>query len=253
MGVNKAKIFTITSSSGGTGKTNTTLNLAGILSLKKKKTLILDFDLYFGSIGAMLNVPYKNDLYRMYEDISNSLFTTLDDYIVPYNDYIDVLCSPLDPRLARNINATFINTVISFVISKYDVVLIDTSDGMNDINLISFDYSDSILYVINNDIMSLKNMKSALEIYNDMEFDNIKIILNNSTNKDKNSFSMFEIQKLLNHDIDFIIPASFYQKKYDNYVMDGKLFTIDKKIRKNNYKGIKAFEYIIDTLLKEFK
>ena len=56
MAINKAKVLTITSVRGGTGKTTTALNLAGLLSLKKEKTLLIDLDLYESAIGPLLNI-----------------------------------------------------------------------------------------------------------------------------------------------------------------------------------------------------
>ena len=53
MAINKAKVLTITSVRGGTGKTTTALNLAGLLSLKKEKTLLIDLDLYESAIGPL--------------------------------------------------------------------------------------------------------------------------------------------------------------------------------------------------------
>ena len=59
MAIPKAKIITIASVKGGTGKTTTVLNLAGTYSIMKKKTLILDFDLYSGGIALSLNIDIK--------------------------------------------------------------------------------------------------------------------------------------------------------------------------------------------------
>ena len=59
MAVHKGKIFAVTSTKGGTGKTTTVLNLAGIFSLQNKKTLILDLDLYSSAVAASLNLNYK--------------------------------------------------------------------------------------------------------------------------------------------------------------------------------------------------
>ena len=56
MAIKKAKIFTISSVKGGVGKTNLTLMLAGILENLKKKTLIIDLDLFSGGIAVSLNI-----------------------------------------------------------------------------------------------------------------------------------------------------------------------------------------------------
>ena len=48
MALNNAKVITVTSVKGGTGKSTTVLNLAGVLSEIGKKTIIVDLDLYSG-------------------------------------------------------------------------------------------------------------------------------------------------------------------------------------------------------------
>ena len=54
----KAKTITITSVKGGTGKTTTVLNIAGLLSARKLRTIIVDLDLHSGVIAPSLNVQF---------------------------------------------------------------------------------------------------------------------------------------------------------------------------------------------------
>ena len=70
MPIKEAKLITIASVRGGTGKTTTALNLAATYSLMNKKVLILDYDLYSGGIALSLNVDINSDLYKLaYESI----------------------------------------------------------------------------------------------------------------------------------------------------------------------------------------
>ena len=52
---------------------------------------------------------------------------------------------------------------------KYDVIIIDTNHILSEMNLVVMDASDMILYVISNDPVDIKNMKTMVSILKDME------------------------------------------------------------------------------------
>ena len=251
MSLNKAKVFTITSVSGGVGKTTTVLNLSGILSSLEKKVLILDLDLTSSDIAATLNLDYDFDIYNLYEDINNNKFNSLKDYVVSYNEYIDILSSPKDPRLGRKIPINTLKTIIYKAQLKYDVILIDTSHVLTDINLLAFDLSDEMLFVISNDSMNLKSMKSFVSILDSMNKNNYKIILNESINKDRNFYNKYDIKSIVGRSINYTIPSSFYIKDIDKYVINGSILTLVPKIVKQNKTAMNNFKLIISNLLKE--
>ena len=168
MAIKQAKVITVTSVKGGTGKSTVALSLAGILSNKKLKTIILDMDLHSGVIAASLNLKVNKDIYTLINDYMNHGLKDLDEYIVKYNDYIDVLSAPKDPRQVGKISSQYIDILIKKLKYKYDVILIDTNHIIDNINLVTFDNSDYIIYIITSGLMDLKNMKTMLAIYKDM-------------------------------------------------------------------------------------
>ena len=169
MELNKAKIITVTSCKGGVGKTTTLLNVAGTYADNDKKVLIIDMDLYSSSVSVMLNLNPINDIYTLSDDLNNNRFNDIDDYITNYNKNIDVISSPKDIRMSGKINSTYIPIILSKVSLRYDVILIDTNHFMNEVNLTLLENSDSILYVITNEAVDLKNMRSMIAIYKDMD------------------------------------------------------------------------------------
>lgn len=251
MALNKAKVFTISSVKGGVGKTTTVLNLAATYSRLGKEVLIIDLDLYCGDVAATLNIDNTRDIYNLFEDINNNKFTNLEDYITKYNDKISVLSSPKDPRFARKINSKVLNLILYKASFKFDVILIDTNHILTDINLFAFDFSDQILYMIANDSMNLKNMKSFVSILNNMEKTNYKIVLNESREKGKNYYNKYDIKNIINKNVDYIIPESFYIKNIDKYIIDGKILMLDNYILKKYKSTTKIFELIAKDLLKE--
>lgn len=258
MAIKQAKVFTVTSVKGGVGKTVTTLNLAGIFELKKIKTLIIDLDLYAGGIDLLLKLEPKRDLFNLIDDLNNNQFDNIDDYICKYSDYIDVLTAPRDPRDANKINSKYLGLILAKAKTKYDVILVDTNHFMNDLNLIMFDSSDEIIYIIDNDLLSCKNMRTMVSIYNDMEKTNYKIVLNNSNNKQKGYFTDYDLKSMIGSNIDYTLPSSFYIKNIERYFLDGKIPVLDKKLRShkngfNNLEKLAKSIYKMDIKKEETK
>ncbi len=252
MSIPKAKIITIASVKGGTGKTTTALNLAGTYSLMKKKTLILDFDLYSGGIALSLNVDITSDLYKLAYDMSVNEYKNINDYILNYNDYIDIIPAPKDPRYASKIEKKYINTILKKVINKYEIIIIDTNHFLDATNLILFDKSDIIMYIINNNPLDIKNLKSMISIHKDMEKENYCVVLNESNTKLNEIFSNYDIKNIIKNNIDYIIPRTFYNKNINKYVIKGKIMILDKNVRLLNKKTIKVFNKIATDLLERW-
>ena len=125
----RGRIITITSMKGGVGKTATTLLLAAIYENLGKKVLLLDLDLYAGSIAFSLNANVKYSIYNVSDDIANNRFKgiTNGEYLCHYDDHIDILASPKDPRQASKIDKNCIEVLLNTLSSYYDVILIDTN------------------------------------------------------------------------------------------------------------------------------
>ena len=242
MSVKKAKVITITSVKGGTGKSTFTLSLAGALSKKQIKTIILDLDLSSGTIAPSLNLKFTNDIYTLTDDMANGRYETLDKYIKKYDDFIDIIPSTNDPRNTLKIYPGYIENLIKQLEYKYDIILIDTNHVTSNINLAVLDISTTIMYIISDDLMDLKNMKTMISIYEDMNIDKYKIVLNESLRR---IIGNYEVKTVLEKDIDYIIPNNFYEKNIQKYIFDGKILTLEKKD-----KASKIYDIIADDIIK---
>lgn len=251
MALNKAKVFTVSSVKGGVGKTTFLLNLAAIFKRLNKNVLIVDLDLYCGDIASTLNIPSTRDIYNLFEDINSNSVSDFDDYITKYTENISILPSPKDPRFARKINSKVLDVILYKAELKYDVILIDTNHILTDINLFAFDYSDQIIYILNNDSMNLKNMKSFISILNDMGKTNYKIVLNESREKGRNFYNKYDIKNVINKNIDYIIPESFYFKNIDKYIIKGEILMLNDHIYKKYKTTSRIFNMIAKDLLTE--
>ena len=224
------KVITVSSVKGGVGKTTMALNLAGIYCELGKKVLIIDLDLFSGGVAASLAVKNKKDIYMMIDSMTNNRFTELKKYVTTYNNNIDVLACPKDPRMAMKVESRYIPLIFDLAKKDYDVVLVDTSHVLNEINLTALDYSYMALFIISNDIVDLKNMKSLISIFKDTDKKNYLILLNNSRDTGKDYLSLYDIRTMIKNNIDYTISKNYYIKNIDKYVMAGEILTLNNSI-----------------------
>lgn len=252
------KIITISSVKGGVGKTTMTLNLAGIYCELNKRVLIIDLDLYSGGIAASLNVKNKKDIYTMIDSMANNRFTELKKYVTTYNKNIDVLACPKDPRMGAKVSGRYIPVIFDLAKKEYDVVLVDTYHILDEINLTALDYSYMTLFIITNDIVDLKNMKSLISIFKDTDKKNYLILLNNSRDIGKDYLSLYDIRTIIKNNIDYTLSKNYYIKNIDKYTISGEILTLNNSINLFHSKDINnmkkmALDLIDDSHGKEVK
>ena len=252
------KIITISSVKGGVGKTTMTLNLAGIYCELNKRVLIIDLDLYSGGIAASLNVKNKKDIYTMIDSMANNRFTELKKYVTTYNKNIDVLACPKDPRMGAKVSGRYIPVIFDLAKKEYDVVLVDTYHILDEINLTALDYSYMTLFIITNDIVDLKNMKSLISIFKDTDKKNYLILLNNSRDIGKDYLSLYDIRTIIKNKIDYTLSKNYYIKNIDKYTISGEILTLNNSINLFHSKDINnmkkmALDLIDDSHGKEAK
>lgn len=230
MRIKKGKSFCVFSAKGGVGKTTTVLNLAGTYEKLGKKVLIIDLDLSGGSIAVALNKAFEKSIYNIIDDMNNNLYNSLSDYVTKYDNQIDFLASPKDPRQANKIDAKYLELILEKAEYNYDIVIVDTNHIINEINLTILEKVTNILFLVTNDPYDLKNMKSLIAIFKDLNISNYKILLNNSRDPFKNYFSLYDIKNILKDNIDYTLSPNFFIKNIDDYIIEGKIITLQKRI-----------------------
>ena len=222
------------------------------------RVLIIDLDLYSGGIAASLNVKNKKDIYTMIDSMANNRFTELKKYVTTYNKNIDVLACPKDPRMGAKVSGRYIPVIFDLAKKEYDVVLVDTYHILDEINLTALDYSYMTLFIITNDIVDLKNMKSLISIFKDTDKKNYLILLNNSRDIGKDYLSLYDIRTIIKNNIDYTLSKNYYIKNIDKYTISGEILTLNNSINLFHSKDINnmkkmALDLIDDSHGKEAK
>ena len=199
----------------------------------KKKVLIIDLDLYAGGIATVSNVNNKKDIYMLVDALSNNRQVELADYVAKYNSGIDILACPKDPRDVSKIESKYISKIFELAKHDYDVILVDTSHSLDENCLIAIDASYNSAFVITNDLVDIKNMKSLVSIFNEMGKTNYKIVLNNSRDTGRDYINAFDIRNI------------------DKYVLKGEILTLNKGINRFYANDIKNMEKLAIALISD--
>ena len=240
------KTICIYSLKGGVGKTVLSLNLAGVCELNKKKALLLDFDLQSGCIGMIINEDINKTMYNLVEDVKCNKFNNVSDYIYKYSDFIDVLACPKDPR--QSISSKYISIILDKVKSFYDIIIIDTCSKMDDVNLTILDKVDEILFVIDNDVFTLKNTRNIISIFNDCNISNYKVLLNASIDFKVPYFGIMDMKKIIGANIDYSISKDMFIKDISSYLYECKIPILVKGMTKKCKSDVNTLELVIRDL-----
>ena len=219
----KTTVIVVTSGKGGVGKTILTLNLAGIYEKLGKKVLLLDFDFTGGNLALNMNLTPQKSIFNIYEDLVNNKFTEIE----------------------------YIESIINIFKQDYDVVLIDTQHGLHGTNIVALDAADVILYTITNSLMDLKNTKAFMQVLDDVDYlDKVKVVLNNSARPELNYFSVYDMKNLIKHNIDYTVSSNLYIRNFTKYVVEGKIFTLNKNLIFKDKKDLNKLNNMAKDLIK---
>ena len=156
------------------------------------------------------------------------------------------------------VEGRFIPLIFDLAKKEYDVVVVDTTHVLDEINLTILDYAYMSLFMITNDIVDLKNMKSLISIFKDTDKKNYLVLLNNSRDTGKDYMSLYDIRSIIKNNIDYTISKNYYIKNIDKYVVGGEILTLNNNLNMfhvkdvNNMKKL-ALDLIDDKHGKEAK
>jgi Flp pilus assembly CpaE family ATPase len=154
-----ARVFTVASASGGSGKTMVASNLAAYLAKATgARVLLVDLDLQFGEIAPSLHLHPQRTIEDLLEDPEELM-----ESVVEHSAGFNALCAPADVLAGEKIGPDEVTTILDVARRQFDYVVVDTPPSLNETCLAVFDQSEKIIVTANMDVPSLKNMRRYLE------------------------------------------------------------------------------------------
>jgi pilus assembly protein CpaE len=207
-----ARAFTITSPTGGCGKTFFATNLAYALASRSgKRVALVDLDLQFGEVVTALRLRPQytiHDLLATREGDWESVRAQFREFTVHHPSGVDVLAAPNDPTEADHIDSPDITRMLQLAKELYHYVIVDTPAALTEPVLASFDISEGLIVLATLDIPSVKNLGVFLQTLDRLKIprDGLSLVLNKAE-KDV-GLSPAEVERLFPQGFKGVLPYS---------------------------------------------
>ena len=205
----QARVITVFSTKGGSGKSVIAANLACELAERSEKPVVLlDADLQFGDVAVMLKLAPQNtivdavsSLHRLDAQLLRSLLVTHE------RSGLLILAAPTEPAFADQVSPAAMVKILEILRSFCSYVVIDTPSHFTDVVLSILEDSDDIVLVAGMDIPNIKNVKIGLQTLRllDMSSSKLKLVLNRANAKVKLDVS--EVERTLQLKADCLVPS----------------------------------------------
>src|SRR5258706_1028805 len=175
-------VILVTSSFSGEGKSFVSTNMAAVLALAGKKTIILEFDIRKPKVLSGLHIGKR-------PGITNYLMgkATLEERItpVPEHDNLFVLaCGPIPPNPSEMLLDEKVTELFELVGRRFEVIVIDTAPvGMVSDALTLSKFADCTMYLVRQGHTFKKQIALIDELYRESKLPKVSIVINDVKNK----------------------------------------------------------------------
>jgi len=164
-----SKVLSIASQKGGVGKTTTALNLAGAISSRGKKVLLIDMD---PQCGIIFGLGLKKDsisggVYNIIQDrveadstVHLTTFPKID--LIPFGTFDNTKQNKIYKMTQDDIS--FFIKQVQNISQKYDFTLLDCPPGSGPITKAALQASDSLIIPLQSEPLALKTLPQLLKL-----------------------------------------------------------------------------------------
>lgn len=203
-------VYTISSATGGCGKTFYTTNMAWFLHRwTGKKVCIVDLDLQFGEVSTALRLRPRYTIFDVLQrdDTDQSdLQEHIEEYTVVHETGVHVLAAPRDPGEADRITPPDVTRILDAVRHRFDYVVVDTPPQLAETVLAAFDMSDQLYVMATLDLPSVRNMSVFLSTLERLQIgsEDMRLVLNKA--EDDLGIDVAQVTKLFPQGFESVLP-----------------------------------------------
>jgi pilus assembly protein CpaE len=202
------QIIALTGAAGGVGSTSLAVNLAtSLAAARENETILLDFDLMFGSVDACLDIIPDHTLYNVIQNLDRLDLTLLKRSMTRHATGLYVLPHPVALEDAAKIEPETLKRLLGLLKAAFPTIVIDTSKALQSSDFVAFEMADTILVVVVLDLNCLRNTARLLNLFRQFDgmAERVKLVVNRAGAADS-EISLKKAEETLKLPISWQIP-----------------------------------------------
>ncbi len=156
------RMYTFVGVKGAMGTTTAAVNFAAVCARQNKSTVLVDLDLDSGDAACYLGLRHQYSLADVVENLDQLDQAMLEGIMARDALGFSVLCAPEEFEKSRLISEQHLREIGSFLIERYDVVIVDGSRALDSLLLSCLELSESIFVVLTEEFPAVRNAQQYL-------------------------------------------------------------------------------------------
>lgn len=196
-----AKVYTIASGKGGTGKSTTTVNLGSSLALLGKKTIIIDADIGMANLGLLLGL--ERSPVTLHEVLAGT--ARIEEAIYDGPGGVKVVPCGISLQGFQNANPERLQEVMRYLLDGVDIMIIDAPAGISKDGVIPLAIADEVILVVNPEISSMADALKT-KVLTDMVGGHVSGAILNRAGVEKTELKRQKVSDLLGIPVIAAVP-----------------------------------------------
>jgi pilus assembly protein CpaE len=205
------RMYTFVGVKGGVGTTTAAVNFAAICARQNKSTVVVDLDMDSGDAAVYLGLRHQYSLADVVENLDQLDQAMLDGIVTRDPLGFSVLCAPEEIERSQIINEQHLREIGTFLIERFDVVIVDGSRALDPILLSCLELSDSIFVMLTTEFPAVRNGQHYLSALARAGYGHeaVKIVVNRFDKRGTLHVSLPQLQETLGAAPFWVLPNRY--------------------------------------------
>lgn len=207
-GPSSARLITVFSPKGGSGKSVIACNLGVLLAERSEGPVALvDADLQFGDVAVMLKLTPQHTIVDAVSAMHRLDVPLIRSLLATHNSGLLVLAAPREPAFGDQVQSSDMHRIVDLLRSFCSFVIVDTPTQFSDVALHLIEESDDLVLVAGMDVPAIKNMKIGLQTLKLLGTPSSKLRLVLNRANAKVGLDVDEVEKTLHLRAEALLPS----------------------------------------------